>query len=194
VSLRRPWRRYVNSVTPALAVAAKPRSSGRFARGKAGLYAGSRSYGYLNADHLQIQRQRQLQALDRVTAAHRCRVFAARADQQISLVRQAVLAPLEYCGCWKALREPAVYMCNTNWPAIRRQPQPLDATEAAWWAQALRLWQEFIAAYAVCLVAHVRGDSGVRNYGALIVMRCLRYTSSAMFEHYRVYRHAPGEL
>ncbi|MBI2225529.1 MAG: hypothetical protein HYU44_11415 [Betaproteobacteria bacterium] len=61
-------------------------------------------------------------------------------------------------------------------------------------ARALRLWQEFSAAYAVCFDAHVRGDSGVRNYGALIVMRCLRYTSSAMFEHYRAYRHAPGEL
>ena len=114
--------------------------------------------------------------------------------QQLSLVRQAVLAPLELLRVLEALREPAVYVQHELAHKYTGKPQPLDATEAAWWARALRLWQEFSAAYAVCLDAHARGDSGVRNYGALIVMRCLHYTSSAMFEHYRACRQAPGEL
>jgi hypothetical protein len=114
--------------------------------------------------------------------------------QQISLVRQAGLAPLELLRVLEALRKPAAYVQNELAHKYVGKPQPLDATEAAWWTRALKLWQEFIAAYAVCRDAHLRGDPGVKNHGALIVMRCLGYTSSAMFEHYRAYRQAPGEL
>lgn len=114
--------------------------------------------------------------------------------RQISLVRQAVLAPLELLRILEALREPAAYVQHELARKYAGKPQPLDATEAAWWTRVLRLWEEFIAAYALCRAAHARGDPGVKNHGALIAMRCLRYTSSAMFEHYRVYRQAPGEL
>ena len=40
----------------------------------------------------------------------------------------------------------------------------------------------------------MQGDPGLKNHGALIGMRCLRYTSYAMFEHYRIYRQVPAEL
>ena len=114
--------------------------------------------------------------------------------QQIALVRQAVLAPAELLRVMEALREPAAYVQHELARKYAGKPQPLDATEAVWWTRVSSLWQEFIAAYALCRDAYLRGDPGVRNHGALIVMRCLRYTSSAMFEHYRVYRQAPGEL
>ncbi len=114
--------------------------------------------------------------------------------QQISLVRQAVLAPLELLRVLEALREPAAYVQQELARKYAGKPQPLEAAEAVWWTRALSLWQELSAAYATCRDAYVRGDAGVKNYGALIVMRCLRYTSSAMFEHYRVYRQAPGKL
>ncbi len=114
--------------------------------------------------------------------------------RQISLVRQAVLTPLELLRVLEAMREPAAYVQHEVARKYAGKPQPLDATEAAWWARVLRLWREFSAAYALCRDAHVRGDPGVKNHGALIVMRCLHYTSRAMFEHYRAYRQAPGEL
>ncbi len=114
--------------------------------------------------------------------------------RQISLLRQAALAPLELLRVLEALREPAAYVQDELARKYAGKPQPLEAAEAAWWARALNLWQEFIAAYALCRDAQVRGDPGVKNHGALIVTRCLRYTSSAMFEHYRVYRQAPAEL
>ena len=116
--------------------------------------------------------------------------------QQIALVRQAALAPLELLRVLEALREPAAYLQDELTRKYVGKPQPLDATEAASWTQVLRLWQEFIAAYALCLCrdAHLRGDPGVKNHDALIAMRCLRYTSSAMLEHYRAYRQAPGDL
>ena len=113
---------------------------------------------------------------------------------QVSRVRQAVLAPLELLRVLEALREPAAYVQYELARKYAGKPQPLDAAEAACWARVLRLWQEFIAAYTLCRDAHARGDPGVKNHGALIVMRCLRYTAGAMFEHYRAYRQVPGEL
>jgi len=114
--------------------------------------------------------------------------------QQIALVRQAGIAPLELLRALEALREPVVYVQNELARKYTARALPLETTEAALWLRALGLWQELIDGYLVCRDAHVRGDPGLRNHGALIVLRCLRYTSYAMFEHYRIYRQVPAEL
>ena len=112
--------------------------------------------------------------------------------QQIARVRQAGIAPLELLRVLETLREPVGYVQNELARKYTGKALPLETAEAAVWTRVLALWQELIDGYLACRDAHARGDPGLRSHGALIVMRCLRYTSCAMFEHYRIYRQAPA--
>jgi hypothetical protein len=114
--------------------------------------------------------------------------------QQISLVRQAALAPLELLRVLEALREPVAYVQNELARKYTARPLPLEAPETALWTRGLGLWQELIDGYLACRDAHVQGDPGLKDHGALIMMRCLRYMFYAMFEHSRIYRQVPAEL
>ncbi|MBI4192425.1 MAG: hypothetical protein HY525_18040 [Betaproteobacteria bacterium] len=114
--------------------------------------------------------------------------------QQIALVRQAGIAPAELLRVLEALREPVAYVQHELARKYTGRPLPLETSETALWTRTLGLWQELIDGYLACRDAHVQGDPGLKNHGALVVMRCLRYTSCAMFEHYRIYRQVPAEL
>jgi hypothetical protein len=113
--------------------------------------------------------------------------------EQITLVRQAAIAPGELLQVLETLREPVHFVQGELTRKYTAKPLPLDANEIALWTRTLALWQELTDAYLVCRDAHVSGDSALRNHGALIVMRCLHYMANAMFEHYRIYRQAPAE-
>jgi cyclic-di-GMP-binding protein len=114
--------------------------------------------------------------------------------QQIALVCQAGIPPLDLLDTLEALREPVAYVQNEVARKYTAKPLPLEALEAALWTKTQALWQELINGYLLCRAAYVKGDPGLRNHGALIVMRCLRYLSSAMFDYCRVYRQTPAEL
>ena len=111
--------------------------------------------------------------------------------EQIAQVRQAAIAPGELLRMLEALHEPVHYVQTELARKYTAKPLPLDSNEAVLWTRTLGLWEEFTAAYLACRDAHVQGDAGLRNHGALIVMRCLRYSAYAMFEHYRIYRQVP---
>ena len=114
--------------------------------------------------------------------------------EQLALVRQAGIAPLELLHILEALREPIHYVQSELARKYTARPLPLDAGETALWTRALGLWQELVDAYLACRDAHVRGEPALHSHGALIVMRCLRYTTCTMFEHYRIYREVPAGL
>lgn len=114
--------------------------------------------------------------------------------EQLDQLRQATIAPAECLRILESLREPVHYVQAELARKYTGRSLPLDSNEAALWTRTLGLWREFSDAYLMCRDAHVRGDLALRNHGALIVMRCLRYTASAMFEHYRVYRQVPARL
>ena len=112
--------------------------------------------------------------------------------EQLGLVRQADIAPGELLSMLETLREPVHYVQTELARKYTAKPLPLDSNETLLWTRALGLWQEFTDAYLACRNAHVQGDAPLRNRGALITMRCLRYTANAMFEHYRIYRQVPA--
>lgn len=112
--------------------------------------------------------------------------------EQIALVRLAGFAPGELLRILETLREPVHYVQTEVAHKYTAKPLPLESNEAALWTRTLGLWQEYTDAYLACRDAHVQGDVALRNHGALIVMRCLRYTANAMFEHYRIYRQVPA--
>jgi cyclic-di-GMP-binding protein len=114
--------------------------------------------------------------------------------QQIALARQAGLPPMELLRVLEALHEPVAYVQLELARKYTGKPLPLDANEAALWARAGTLWEELVDAYHACHDARMRGDTSLNRHGALILMRCLRYTSLALFEHYRVYREPPAAL
>jgi hypothetical protein len=114
--------------------------------------------------------------------------------EQLALARQAGIAPGELLRILEALREPAHFVQIELARKYTAKPLPLDVNEVSLWARAVGLWQELADAYLVCRDAHVQGDPALRNHGALIVMRCLRYTAHAMFEYYRIYRQVPAGL
>ena len=114
--------------------------------------------------------------------------------QQIALVRQAGIAPAELLRVLEALRKPVAYVQHELALKYTGSMLPLETSETALWTRVLELWQELIDGYLACRDAHVQGDPGLKNHGALVVMRCLHYTSCAMFEHYRIYRQVPAEL
>ncbi|MEO7728363.1 MAG: hypothetical protein ABIS45_14005 [Burkholderiales bacterium] len=114
--------------------------------------------------------------------------------EQLALVtREATVAPGELLRILETLREPAYYVQSELARKYTAKPLPLDSNEAALWTRAMELWQVFSDGYIACRDAHVRGDPALRSHGALIVMRCLRYTANVMFEHYRIYRHVPAK-
>lgn len=112
--------------------------------------------------------------------------------EQIALIRLAGIAPGELLRMLETLREPVHYVQTEVAHKYTAKPLPLESNEAALWTRTLGLWREFTDAYLACRDAHVQGDVALRNHGALIVMRCLRYTANAMFEHYRIYRQVPA--
>ncbi len=112
--------------------------------------------------------------------------------EQIALVRHARIAPAELLRLLESLREPAHYVQGELARKYTARALPLDTNEQTLWKRAVDLWQELTAAYLVCRDAHVQGDVALRQRGALIVMRCLQYTASTMFEHYRIYRQVPA--
>ncbi len=112
--------------------------------------------------------------------------------EQVALVRQAGIVPVEMLRLLESLREPVHYVQSELARKYTAKPLPLDSNEETLWNRAVDLWQELTAAYLTCRDAHVQGDPALRNHGALIVMRCLRYTTYTMFEHYRIYRQVPS--
>jgi cyclic-di-GMP-binding protein len=112
--------------------------------------------------------------------------------QQITLLRRSGVSPIELLHALETLREPVVYAQNEVARKYTARPLPLDPTEAALWTRVLGLWHELVDCYSLCRDAHVNGDPRLRDHGALIVMRCLRYQACAMFEYYRIYRHVPA--
>ena len=112
--------------------------------------------------------------------------------EQVALVRHARIVPAEMLRVLESLREPIHYVQSELARKYTARPLPLEANEESLWKRAVELWQELTAAYLVCRDAHVQGDPALRNQGPLIVMRCLRYTAHAMFEHYRIYRRVPA--
>jgi hypothetical protein len=112
--------------------------------------------------------------------------------QQIALLGRSGISPVDLLHALEALREPVAYVQNEVARKYTAKPLPLDPAEGALWTRALALWQELVDCYLLCRDAHVKGDPGLRNHGALIVMRCLRYQSCAMFEYYRIYRQVPA--
>ena len=114
--------------------------------------------------------------------------------EQLALVRQAGIAPLELLRILETLREPIHYVQGELARKYTAKPLPLDAGETALWTRAVGLWQGLGDAYLACRDAHVQGAPALHNHGALIVMRCLHYTACAMFEHYRIYREVPAQL
>ena len=112
--------------------------------------------------------------------------------EQIALVRHAQVVPAELLRLLELLREPVQYVQIELAHKYTARALPLDANEQTLWTRVVSVWQELTDAYLVCRDAHVKGDPALRNYGALIVMRCLRYTASTMFEYYRIYRQVPA--
>ena len=144
----------------------------------------------------------QLQFTDAASCAHwieslpLTNVLSAQAllAQQLALVRNAGIAPAELLRILEALRVPVHYVQSELARKYTAKPLPLDANESAMWQRALGLWQELVDAYVACRDARERGDAALHGEGALIVQRCLRYTASMLFEHYRIYRQAPGAI
>jgi cyclic-di-GMP-binding protein len=112
--------------------------------------------------------------------------------EQISLLRHAAIVPAELLRMLESLREPVQFVQSEIANKYTAKPLPLDTNEEMMWTRTVALWQELIDAYLVCRDAHVLGDPALRNHGALIVMRCLRYAAYAMFEYYRIYRQVPA--
>ncbi len=112
--------------------------------------------------------------------------------EQVALIRHANMIPAELLRVLESLREPIHFVQSELARKYTARSLPLDANEETLWNRAVGLWQEFTAAYLACRDAHVQGDPALRNHGALIVMRCLRYTACTMFEHYRIYRQVPS--
>ncbi len=112
--------------------------------------------------------------------------------EQVVLIRQADIVPAELLRMLEALREPIHFVQGELAPKYTAKALPLDANEEILWMRVLGLWQNLTDAYLVCRDAHVQGDPALRNHGALIVLRCLRYTTNAMFEYYRIYRQVPA--
>ena len=113
---------------------------------------------------------------------------------QLATLRQAGVAPSKLFRILEILREPIHYVQGELARKYSAKPLPLDAGATALWTQAASLWQELVDCYLTCRDAHVHGDLPLRNCGAIIVMRALRYTGTLMFEHYRIYRQVPGHL
>ena len=78
--------------------------------------------------------------------------------QQIALVRQAGLAPVELLRILETLREPVVYVQNQLAQKFTAKALPLETAEAALWTRVLGLWQELIDCYLACRNAHAQGD------------------------------------
>ena len=114
--------------------------------------------------------------------------------QQLALVRQAGIAPVELLRILEALREAIHFVQSEIARKYTARPLPLDANESTLWLRASGLWQELIDAYLGCRDALDNGDPALRGQGALIVQRCLRYTAHMMFEHYRIYRQVPAGM
>jgi hypothetical protein len=114
--------------------------------------------------------------------------------EQLALVRHAGIAPAELLRILEALRAPIHYVQSELARKYTGKPLPLDVNESTMWQRSLGLWQELADAYLACRDARERGDPALAEQGALIVQRCLRYTANALFEHYRIYRQAPGAL
>jgi cyclic-di-GMP-binding protein len=113
-------------------------------------------------------------------------------SEQLALIRRANMIPAELLRVLESLREPIHFVQSELARKYTARSLPLDPTEETLWNRAVGLWQELTGAYLTCRDAHVQGDPALRNHGALIVMRCLRYTSYTMFEHYRIYRQVPS--
>src|SRR4051812_17980672 len=113
--------------------------------------------------------------------------------EQIALARHAGLIPAEFLRILESLRDAVHFVQSELALKYTSKPLPLDANEESLWTRGVGLWQELIDAYLVCRDAHVQGDPALRNHGALIVMRCLRYSAYAMFEYYRIYRQVPAQ-
>jgi cyclic-di-GMP-binding protein len=113
-------------------------------------------------------------------------------SEQVALVRRANMIPAEMLRVLESLRDAVQFVQSELARKYTAKSLPLDAHEETLWNRAVGLWQEMTAAYLACRDAHVQGDPALRNHGALIVMRCLRYTAYTMFEHYRIYRQVPS--
>ncbi len=114
--------------------------------------------------------------------------------QQIALVRQAGIAPVEVLRIMEALREPVAYAQNELARKYAGKALPLDPAEAATWKRVIGLWQDVIDTYSWCRAAQARGDTALDQHAALIVLRCLQHWVCVLIDHHRIYSQLPGAL
>ncbi len=114
--------------------------------------------------------------------------------QQVELLQQSSIAPVDLLHVLEALREPILFVQTELARKFTGKPLPLDAGESILWARVQLLWMEFADAYLVCRDAHAKGDLRLMDSGALILVRAMRYVGAAMFDHYRIYRQVPPAL
>jgi len=114
--------------------------------------------------------------------------------RQIVLATQAGLPAVEFLKILEALREPAVHVQREAAVKYAGKALPLEKHEFAAWERTVFLWQELAHAYLACHDAGLRGEAGLKPYGALITLRGLQYTGRAMLEYYRVHYQPPAAL
>ncbi|MCW5604437.1 MAG: hypothetical protein KIT18_07820 [Burkholderiales bacterium] len=112
-------------------------------------------------------------------------LHALEATQLPALARLEIL---------EILKEAVAFVQNESAKRYTGKALPLDPAEAVVWSNVIALWQEMGRNYQQCLRAYREGDLAVAPHAALICLRCLRYLGHAMFDHYRVYRQAPGTM
>jgi hypothetical protein len=112
--------------------------------------------------------------------------------QQVALVAQAGIPPVEVLRIVEALREPLAYVQNEIARRYTGKALPLEPIESAAWTRVSEVWQGVIDIYLACREAQLRGDRALEPYAALILMRCLQYSSCMILEHHRVYSQVPA--
>lgn len=113
---------------------------------------------------------------------------------QLTAFISAPFPALERLKALEALREPIAFVQGESASRYAGKPIPLEAGESAVWANVIELWQALNRNYQHCLAAYREGELAIAPHAPLITMRCLQCVAGEMLEHYRIYRHIPGEL
>jgi cyclic-di-GMP-binding protein len=104
------------------------------------------------------------------------------------------MGPLERLKTLEELRETVELVqveCAKKYGA---KPLPLAEMELTLWKQAVDLWQLLRVAYQRCLQDAVEGGEEARKNAALMCQRCIRYTTSTIFEHYLINHEVAPDL
>jgi hypothetical protein len=115
-------------------------------------------------------------------------------NAQLTALHTASLPALEQLKILEALRQPIAFVQGECANRYVGKPLPLDADAAATWRDTIGLWEGLTRNYQQCLAAYRAGDFALAPHAALITARLMRLIGCRMVDHYRVYRHVPGEL